>query len=178
MVCTSAFGEKVPLAVVGKSAKSRCFKFAEKPPLPYTTQQRAWFDRKATEWWVVHVFVPHVRKVHGDVWVVLILDNCPAHPCNDVDKFHSHEVFIIFLPKNMTSRFQPADMGMISALKTRYKSIYLRRLVALCGDEDAYDTAKSLAKGMQAGAAGCWSGIWHMPTSPTSSVLWRSCIRS
>jgi hypothetical protein len=95
--------------VVGKSAKPRCYKFAEEPPLPYTSQQRAWFDREVTEWWVQDVFVPHVRKVRGDVWVVLILDNCPAHPCNDVDKFHHHKVFVIFLPKNMTSRFQPAD---------------------------------------------------------------------
>jgi hypothetical protein len=54
----------------------------------------------------------------------------------------------------MTSRFQPADMGVISALKTRYKPFYLRRLVALCGDEDACDAAKRLAKGMQAGTAG------------------------
>jgi hypothetical protein len=140
--------------VVGKSAKPRCYKFAEEPPLPYTSQQRAWFDRMVTEWWVQDVFVPHVRKVHGDVWVVLILDNCPAHPCNDVDKFHHHKVFIIFLPKNMTSRFQPADMGMISALKKRYKSIYLRKLVSLCDDDEAYATAKRLGMGMQSGTAG------------------------
>ena len=54
----------------------------------------------------------------------------------------------------MTSRFQPADMGMISALKTRYKSIYLRKLVSLCDDDEAYATAKRLGKGMQTGTAG------------------------
>ena len=42
-----------------------------------------------------------------------------------------------FLPKNMTARYQPMDQGIISVLKTRYKTIMLRRLLAICDDDAA-----------------------------------------
>ena len=57
--------------------------------------------------------------------VVLILDNCPAHPT--IDNLKSIE--LIFLPPNTTSKLQPMDQGVIRSLKAYYKASSLQRLV-------------------------------------------------
>ena len=55
--------------------------------------------------------------------VVLITDNCPAHPII-VNLSH---VKLVFLPPNITSVSQPMDRGVIRCLKAHYT----KRLVKL-----------------------------------------------
>ena len=57
--------------------------------------------------------------------VVLIIDNCPAHPM--IHNLKSIE--LIFLPPNTTSKLQPMDQGVIRSLKAYYKALALQRLV-------------------------------------------------
>jgi Tc5 transposase DNA-binding domain/DDE superfamily endonuclease len=47
MVCTAADGSKVPLSIVGKPMKPQCFRLCENetPPMAYTHQASAWFDK-------------------------------------------------------------------------------------------------------------------------------------
>ena len=79
MVATAANGEKLPLAMIGKSAKPTCFKFCGGvPPMFYKNQKNAWFDRSITVWWLNTVFWPYHLKKHGKVKAVLLLDNCSA----------------------------------------------------------------------------------------------------
>lgn len=51
--------------------------------------------------------------------ILILLDQCPAHP-KDIS---FNNVKFLFLPKNTTSVLQPLDLGVISCIKKRYKSI-------------------------------------------------------
>ena len=55
----------------------------------------------------------------GDAVCILLLNNCTAHKINK--KFIPSNVHVLFLPVNMTSKHQPADMGMIAALKVGHR---------------------------------------------------------
>ncbi|MGH7954791.1 MAG: hypothetical protein ACREOZ_02400 [Gloeomargaritales cyanobacterium] len=82
MVCTAANGEKLPLLMIGHSANPICFKYQcenGRPPMSYTHQANAWFDRKITVEWINRVLWPHHLAHHGDVCALLVLDNCSAH---------------------------------------------------------------------------------------------------
>ncbi|MGH7974277.1 MAG: hypothetical protein ACREBR_02030, partial [bacterium] len=82
MICTAADGEKVPLFMVGKSAQPTCFTRLSdegRPPMAYTHQGNAWFDRAVTVEWINRLFWPHHLKHHGNTCAILLLDNCSAH---------------------------------------------------------------------------------------------------
>ena len=53
------------------------------------------------------------QMMHGRR-VLLVVDNCPAHPRN-IEGLRNVELF--FLPPNMTSKIQPCDVGIIRAFK-------------------------------------------------------------
>ncbi|KAJ8936903.1 hypothetical protein NQ318_010930 [Aromia moschata] len=67
---------------------------------------------------------------HGFSKFILILDNAPAHPSstelNEIDA----QFFVVYLAPNVTSLIQPMDQGVISALKRRYKTMFLNELLA------------------------------------------------
>ena len=103
MICTSADGKKVPLAVVGKSKKPHCFNLCDgKPPFPYINQANAWFDKPITLWWINCVFWPHHMSVNGDVNAVLLLDNCSAQTYMNPDQLPD-VLTVVYLTPNMTS---------------------------------------------------------------------------
>ena len=81
MVCTAASNYKCPLAVVGKSKRPQCFSLSPNgiPPIAYTHQSNAWFDKGVTLWWLNNVFWPWHVENHGEVYCLLLLDNCSAH---------------------------------------------------------------------------------------------------
>ena len=116
-VAANAVGEKLPIFVIGKSKKPRCFKNVTSLPCRYRAQKKSWMDRSLFEWVreINAMFLEQGRKI------VLIIDNCPAHP--DVDGLSN--VKLIFLPPNTTSVSQPMDQGVIRCLK----AIYRRKLV-------------------------------------------------
>ena len=49
------------------------------------------------------------------------MDNAPGH----FEAFERGNIKIMFLPPNCTSWKQPMDLGVIAALKKRYKYIYI-----------------------------------------------------
>lgn len=142
MICTAADGTQTPIAIIGKAKKPSCFQLhdpATALPLPYKEQKNAWFDKSITLWWINSVFWPeHLRK-HGDVNAILILDNCSAHNI-DMSRIPAR-LTIKFLPPNVTSRHQPADMGMIAALKAGYKAMFLRYLLDIFDKEGGFEAA-------------------------------------
>ena len=106
--------------VIGKAKNPRCFKNMKKLPCRYRSQRKNWMDSVLFEKWVRDVnkkFRAERRKV------VLIIDNCPAHPII-VNLSH---VKLVFLPPNITSVSQPMDRGVIRCLKAHYT----KRLVKL-----------------------------------------------
>ncbi|KAH1189473.1 ARS-binding protein 1 [Glycine max] len=106
---------KKSLWIIGKYAKPRCFKNVNMNSLD--CQYRA--NKKA--WMTSVLFDEYVRSfdqmMHGRR-VLLVVDNCPAHPRN-IEGLRNFELF--FLPSNMTSNIQPCDAGIIRAFKMHYR---------------------------------------------------------
>ena len=70
-------GDKLPMFIIGKSQKPRCFKNIKKIPCRYRGQKRSWMDSTLLEEWV-REFDSHFEKENRKV--ALIVDNCTAHP--------------------------------------------------------------------------------------------------
>ena len=122
LTTAKAVGEKLPLFVIGKSKKPRCFKHIKHLPCRYRSQKKSWMDSILFEEWVRQVdrrFTKEGRKI------VLYVDNCPADP--STDNFVSTE--LIFLPLNTTLRLQPMDQGVIRSLKAHHKTMSIKKLI-------------------------------------------------
>jgi hypothetical protein len=68
--------EKVPLLVIGKYAKPRDFKRANRLPVEYRANRKAWMTSTLFDEWLLR-FDKRMRA--GKRNVALILDNCAAH---------------------------------------------------------------------------------------------------
>ena len=135
-LCSNASGTiKLPVHVIGKAKKPRCFKGVDVKLLPvhYSGQKNAWMDTGLFLEWFHYHFVPYVRmklKALGqECKAVLVLDNCSAHP--DASELVSDDGKIIakFLPPNVTSLIQPMDQGVIETVKRSYKKKLLRGVI-------------------------------------------------
>ena len=151
MVSTAADGSRQPLAVIGKSKKTRCFDLLSHP-LPYRNQTKAWFDKVVTKWWIESVFWSDHAIKNENKNCILILDNCSAHKI-EYSTFSPH-LTVKFLPPNVTSGHQPADMGMIAGLKIGYKGNYLRSLLRIFDEGGGYSRASELRSRQRPGCKG------------------------
>ncbi|KAL7569082.1 hypothetical protein ACA910_016921 [Epithemia clementina (nom. ined.)] len=107
---------------------------APKPPIAYTTQENAWFDRKTTLWWIHSVFWPFHIAQQGDVPCVLLLDHCPAHVDLDQVEYDAPlpgNLKIIYFPVNMSRKRHPAEGGLIGSIKLGYKLKMVSSVLAL-----------------------------------------------
>ena len=122
MAAGNAKGERLPMFVIGKSKNPRCFKGIKSFPCRYRSQPKSWMCSELFEEWVRELdrsFGSKKRKI------ALIVDNCPAHPAIDGLKW----IEVVFLPPNTTSMTQPMDQGVIRALKAKYRSSAVKRLL-------------------------------------------------
>ena len=122
LTAANEVGEKLPLLVISKSNKPRCFKDIKHLPCQYRSQKKSWIDSKLFEEWVYEVdwrFTKEGRKI------VQLAHNCPAHP--SIDNLVSTE--LIFLPPNTISKFQPMDQDVIQSLKAHYKTMSIKKLI-------------------------------------------------
>ena len=86
----NAYGESLPMFVIRKANKPRCFKGVRNLPYRYRAQRKSWMTAELFEEWVRLLdrkFSAANRKI------VLIIDNCTAHP--HVEQLDSIE--LIFL---------------------------------------------------------------------------------
>ena len=123
LCCANAIGEKFPLFVIGKSKQPRCFKGVKNLPCRYRNQTKAWMNGELFSEWVREF--DRVMTAQGRN-VVLILDNCKAHPQNIAEL---KSVKLSFLPPNTTSVTQPMDQGVIRTMKAYYRIHLVRRLI-------------------------------------------------
>ena len=122
MAAASATGEKLPMFVIGKSVKPRCFKHVKSLPRRYRAQPKSWMSSFLFDEWVKELdrkFEKENRKI------VLVVDNGPVHPI--VDGLKATE--LVFLPTNTTSKTQPMDQGEICSLKAKYHRKIIKRLI-------------------------------------------------
>jgi hypothetical protein len=156
MLCTSAAGRKVPLAIAGRERKPECFQLTadgKTPPISYTYQSNGWFDHTATLWWITHVFWPHHRRTRGDVPALLLFDPCSAHQIDET-KLPSPKLIIKFLPARTGYRHQPLDMGVLSAIRVGYKHTLLASVLKLFDVEGGYELAAQQRKHQSKGCKG------------------------
>ena len=109
LAAANANGEKLPMFIIGKSKSPRCFKNLKQLPCRYRGQKKSWMDSDLFEEWVRELdrkFEQQNRKV------VLIIDNCPAHPA--IGGFKA--IQLCFCPPNTTAVTQPVDQRVIRYL--------------------------------------------------------------
>ena len=147
LVGSNAIGEhRLKLAVVGKSKKPRAFVgliIERDLPVIYYHSNKAWFNSAIFSNWFSNHFVPVVRiyqeevlKISPDeVRAILILDNAPAHPSEDILSSKDGKIKVLFMPPNTTSILQPMDQGVISAVKRHYIRRYLDEVLVVIDDE-------------------------------------------
>jgi hypothetical protein len=96
------------------------------------------FNKKA--WMTSDIFTEWLRKLDRRFQterrkVLMIVDNCPAHP--HVDKLQA--IKLEFLPPNATSRLQPCDMGIIKNVKVKYRRLKALRLIEALEKKTTYE---------------------------------------
>lgn len=135
-LCSNASGTiKLPVHLIGKAKRPRCFKDVNMKLLPvkYTNQKNAWMTAEQFTEWFHHDFVPYVREhlksLGEEPKAVLLLDNCSAHPEEADLTSDDGAITAVFLPPNVTALIQPMDQGVIQAIKKRYKKKLLGRLI-------------------------------------------------
>ena len=110
----NAIGDKLPMFVIGKSVKPRCFSGVRNIPCRYRAQKKSWMDGVLFEEWIRELDCKFQREGRK---IALIVDNCPAHP--HVEGLNA--INLVFLPPNTTSKTQPMDQGLIRSLKAHYR---------------------------------------------------------
>ena len=96
-----------------KSAKPRCFKNVKSLPCCYQSQEKSCMNSSLFVEWVNELNKKYKKE---NCKVILIVDNCRAHPIIESLKV----VELVFLPINTTSKAQPMDHGVIDSLRIKY----------------------------------------------------------
>ena len=110
LAAANSLGDELPMFVIGKSKSPRCYKNLKSLPCRYRGQKKSWMDIDLFEEWVRELDGKSVRE---DWKVVLIVDNCPAHPYVGGLK----AIRLCLLPPNTTSKTPPMDQELIRSLK-------------------------------------------------------------
>lgn len=136
MVCANASGKnRMPLLVIGKAKKPRCFKGFNMNALPvhYYAQKSAWMSQAIFTDWFKTKFVPPVQRdlesKNLPPKAVLVLDNAPSHPEENLQSDDGN-ITCYFLPANTTSLIQPMDQSVIETLKRRYRKKFMQELLS------------------------------------------------
>ena len=136
LACSNASGSHyLPLVLINKSAKPRCFKHMDINSLPvhYYSQKKSWMDRRIFSEWFHQRFVPSVRifccKHKFETKALLLLDNAPSHPSSGTLQSDDGKIKTMFLPPNTTVAIQPMDQAILDPCKRRYKRKLLAHII-------------------------------------------------
>ena len=121
-------GEKIPMFVIGKSQKPRCFKGIRSTPCRYRGQKKSWMNSELFEEWVREQDRKFMLEGRN---IALVIDNCPAHP--HIENLQSTTLY--FLPPNTTSSLQPMDQGVIRSLKCKYRTRIIQKYITAIDNE-------------------------------------------
>ncbi|GFY78833.1 jerky protein homolog [Trichonephila inaurata madagascariensis] len=122
MLCANASGtHTLPLLVIGKSKKLRCFKNVSCLPTLYKVQKSVWMNSAFFSEWYSKDFIPNVKKLRereGKTGkVLLILDYAPCHPPVEILNVIDDDFSVMYFPPNITALMQPMDHCVIEKLK-------------------------------------------------------------
>ena len=151
LCCTNAIGNhKLKPMVIGKYQRPRCFKNVNMDALTvhYCAQKNAWMNTFIFERWFHHQFVITVKqylKGQGlQCKAILFLDNCAAHPDQDVLRSRDGLIQCVFLPPNTTSMIQQLDGGTLETTKRNYRKLLLERVVATNTEEKSHTLLEAI----------------------------------
>lgn len=124
--------EKLPLLVIGKFAKPRCFKGVQTLPVQYEANMRAWMLSDLFTAWLTKLDKKFLQQARS---VLMIVDNCPSH-LNIQPQLKA--IRLVFLPPNATSILQPCDQGIIRNLKVHYRHLLLQKMVLAIDNKEVF----------------------------------------
>ena len=122
LAAANATGEKLPMFVIGKSAKPRCFKNVKNLLCRYRCQNKSWMDGNLFTEWVRQLdnkFVAEGRQI-------ALIDNCPAHP--RIDNLQAVELIKLTAKHNLHNAANGS--GVIRSLKAHYRTKIVKRYIA------------------------------------------------
>ena len=136
LACSNASrSHHLPLVLINKTAKPRCFKHMDMNSLPvhYYSQKKSWMDCRIFSEWFHQRFVPSVRifcRMHKfETKALLLLDNAPSHQLSGTLQSDDGKIKTIFLPPNTTTAIQPMDQAILDPCKRRYKRKLLAHII-------------------------------------------------
>lgn len=122
VACNMDGSEKIPLLVIGKSAKPRCFQKVKTLPVDYAFSKKAWMNSEIFTKWLNNLDLKFHREKRK---ICLILDNCAAH----IEVKGLKAIKCVFLPPNTTAKIQPCDQGIIKCLKMHYRKEMVQKAI-------------------------------------------------
>ena len=146
LICANASGSHaLPLFVIGKAQKPRCFNNIFNLPVVYRGQKNAWMNGDLFTKRFIKDFVPnveaHQQKTSTEGKTLLLLDNAPCHPASEVLEKEAQlagypEFKVMYLSSNVTPLIQPMDQGVIEKMKRMYRKEMQRKLLILDESEE------------------------------------------
>ncbi|XP_005856792.1 PREDICTED: jerky protein homolog-like [Myotis brandtii] len=180
MCCANATGlHKLKLCVVGKARKPCSFKSADTSNLPvsYFSQKGAWMDLSIFRQWFDKIFVPqvreHLRSRGLQEKAVLLLNNSPTHPNENVLRSDDGQIFAKYLPPNVASLIQPSDQGVIATMKTNYRAGLLQSNLEEGNDLKSFWKKLTLLDALYEVAM-----AWNLVKPVTISRAWKKILPS
>lgn len=125
--------EKLPLVILGKSARSRWLN--DKPEaVGYVCTSKGWMTVAVFQQWLENL---NVKMKQSNRHILLLFDNAPAHIEPETKVSH---VEVLRLPKNTTAVMQPMHQGVISWVKHETMMSRISSAVdkLLAQDDDPY----------------------------------------
>ena len=142
LVSANASGSHaLPLFVIGKAQKPRCFNnIFNLPVVFYRGKKNARMNGDLFNKWFIKDFIlnvkTHQQKTLTEGKTLLLLDNTPCHPASEVLEKEAQlagcpEFKIMYMSPNVTPLIQPMDQGVIEKMKRMYRKEMLRKLLIL-----------------------------------------------
>lgn len=150
--CISADGHALPPLVIlkGKDVQHQWFprrNLGLWDDWLFRASPKGWTSNEIALDWLEGVFIPHVRRQHGNRWVVLI---CDGHDSHTNDTFLAtcllNKIWLIFYEPHCSHVVQALDVGVFGPLKKRLRK-HLRE--SLCMELGILPLKEDLIKALR-----------------------------
>jgi hypothetical protein len=155
---------KIQLLFIGTAKRPWCFKKKT------GKQWGFWYFHNKTAWMMGEIFAEAMETLNAEfqskgIHTTMLLDNFSGHKWRE-DKISNTE--FIFFTAGLTSHVQPADAGIICAMKAHYRRLMLIRSLDCEEEEEEDPFAINLLTAMR-----LFAQAWDEVTPATIAACWR-----